>query len=218
MEKLRYVEYKFAVMRGYLVVERENRRDIWYLIGGQDRERERKYQNRRPQWSKNQNIENQALKSQIASPNLLKGSIVAENQTPSKKKKNAVTSRCSIEEIEVNAKSKRHLQITDGTGNRCKHHYLLLRRVKNSSLVFALERIHPSMQLVVVVLEVFWTPRITMHKWPDSITTPTPRGFRTSEIAKATCLVSLSWTWSRRENISARRASLERPRTRRSGM
>lgn len=74
------------------------------------------------------------------------------------------------------------------------------------------------MQLVVVVLLVFCTPRMTMQRWEDSITTPTPRGFRTSEMARATCLVRRSCTCSLRENISARRASFDRPRTRRSGM
>ena len=102
-------------------------------------------------------------------------------------------------------------------GLQCQEHYLC-RRVKNSSLVFALDRIHPSMQLVVVVLLVFCTPRITMQRWEDSMTTPTPRGFRTSEMAKATCLVRRSCTWSLLETISARRAIFERPRTRRSGI
>lgn len=97
-------------------------------------------------------------------------------------------------------------------------HYLRFNRVKNSSRVLALDRIHPSIQLVVVVLLTFCTPRITMQRWEDSITTPTPRGWRTSEIANATCLVRRSWTWSLRENISARRASFDNPRTRRSGM
>lgn len=77
---------------------------------------------------------------------------------------------------------------------------------------------HPNMQLVVVVLPTFWTPRMTMQRWEDSMTTPTPRGCNTSEIAKATCLVRRSWTCNRRENISAKRASLESPSTRRSGM
>ena len=46
------------------------------------------------------------------------------------------------------------------------------------------------------------------------MTTATPWGFKTSVIASATCFVSRSWTWSRRENISARRANFERPSTR----
>lgn len=95
---------------------------------------------------------------------------------------------------------------------------LVFRRVKNSSLVFALDLMHPNMQLVVVVLLVFCTPRMTMQRWDDSMTTPTPNGLSTSAIARATCFVRRSWTWSRRENISARRASFERPRTRRSGI
>lgn len=46
-----------------------------------------------------------------------------------------------------------------------------------------------------------------------SMTTATPRGLIASWTAIAICLVSLSWTWSRREKVSAMRASLERPRT-----
>jgi hypothetical protein len=48
------------------------------------------------------------------------------------------------------------------------------------------------MQLVVVVLPDFSTPRMTMHKWEDSITTATPWGFKTSAIASATCFVNRS--------------------------
>lgn len=96
--------------------------------------------------------------------------------------------------------------------------YLLLRRLKNSSLVLAVDLILPSMQLVVVLDPVFCTPRMTMHKWLDSMTTATPWGLRTSDNASATCLVRRSWTCSLRENISAIRASLERPRTRPLGM
>ena len=87
-------------------------------------------------------------------------------------------------------------------------------RFKNSSLVFALLRMHPNMQLVTVVAPGFCTPRITMHRWLDSITTATPCGLSTSVMARATCFVRRSWTCRRRENISARRAILERPRTR----
>jgi hypothetical protein len=43
-------------------------------------------------------------------------------------------------------------------------HYLRLRSVKNSSRVLALDRMHPSMQLVVVVLLTFCTPRMTMQR------------------------------------------------------
>jgi hypothetical protein len=64
--------------------------------------------------------------------------------------------------------------------------------VKNSSLVFALDCMHPSMQLVVVVLPTFCTPRITIQRWEDSMTTPTPRGLSTSEMDRATCLVRRS--------------------------
>lgn len=46
----------------------------------------------------------------------------------------------------------------------CLTYYRLLTRFKNSSLVFALDRIQPNMQLVMVDAEVFSTPLITMHK------------------------------------------------------
>lgn len=95
--------------------------------------------------------------------------------------------------------------------------YFLFKSDRNSSRVFALDRIHPSIQLVVVVAPVFCTPLMTMHKWLDSIMTATPCGFKTSLIARATCFVRRSWTCSRRENISARRASFERPKTLRFG-
>ena len=97
--------------------------------------------------------------------------------------------------------------------NLCILH-LLLTKVRNSSLVFALDRIHPNIQLVVAVAPDFCTPLITIQRWLDSITTPTPCGISTSAMASATCLVNLSWTCSLRENISASRASFERPRTR----
>ena len=66
--------------------------------------------------------------------------------------------------------------------------------LRNSSRVFALLRMQPSIQLVTVKELVFWTPRMTMHRWLDSMTTATPRGWRTSESARATCLVSRSCT------------------------
>lgn len=96
--------------------------------------------------------------------------------------------------------------------------YRLLIRFKNSSLVFAFDRMQPSMQLVVVVAVVFWTPLMTMQKWADSTTTATPWGWSISESARATCFVRRSCTWRRRANISAMRASFDRPMTRRLGM
>lgn len=86
-------------------------------------------------------------------------------------------------------------------------------KLRNSSRVLALDRIAPSMQLVVVRAVVFSTPLIAMHRWLDSMTTATPRGCNTSSIARATCLVNRSWTCNRRANISASRANLDRPRT-----
>lgn len=46
-----------------------------------------------------------------------------------------------------------------------------------------------------------------------SITTATPSGRIASSTAMAICFVNRSWTCSRRENVSAMRASLESPRT-----
>jgi hypothetical protein len=56
-------------------------------------------------------------------------------------------------------------------------------RLKNSFLVFSRFSMHPSTQLVIVVALVFSTPRITMHRWLDSMTTATPCGFNTSMTA-----------------------------------
>lgn len=98
-------------------------------------------------------------------------------------------------------------------------YYELLMRFKNSSRVLAVEDLmQPSMQLVMVFDVVFSTPRMTMQRWADSITTATPSGCKTSCKASATCFVSLSCTCSRRANISAMRPSFERPITRPFGM
>lgn len=96
--------------------------------------------------------------------------------------------------------------------------YPLCKSARNSSLSEAHDRMDPSMLLVIVVLPTFCMPRMAMQRWEDSMTTPTPRGFSISKMASATCLVRRSCTWSLRENISAKRASLERPRTQRSGI
>lgn len=85
------------------------------------------------------------------------------------------------------ARSKPEEALAQGTAD-----YRLLSRFKNSSLVLALDLIRPSMQLVVVEAPAFWTPRMTMQRWVDSITTATPCGLRTSDIASATCFVSRS--------------------------
>jgi hypothetical protein len=50
---------------------------------------------------------------------------------------------------------------------RVRGRYFLLIRFRNSSRVFAAERMAPSIQLVVVVAPVFCTPRMTMQKWLD---------------------------------------------------
>ena len=67
--------------------------------------------------------------------------------------------------------------------------------------------------LGTVLAVVFWTPRITMHRWLDSMTTATPCGLSTSMMALATSRVSRSCTCSRRANISAMRGSFEMPMT-----
>lgn len=89
-------------------------------------------------------------------------------------------------------------------------------RDKNSSRVFESSRNTPSIVLVIVLLFIFCTPRITMHMclWQPtgrqmrsgnkekngvvayvaSITTPTPAGLIASVIATAICFVSLSCT------------------------
>ena len=83
----------------------------------------------------------------------------------------------------------------------------------NSALVLSEFLNAPVMLDVIVVAPGFWTPRIVMHWCVASITTATPIGRIASSIAVAICLVRRSWTWSRREKVSAIRASLERPRT-----
>lgn len=53
------------------------------------------------------------------------------------------------------------------TQNLCISHtctYRLFNKLRNSSLVLALDRIQPNIQLVVVIAPVFWTPLITIHK------------------------------------------------------
>lgn len=90
--------------------------------------------------------------------------------------------------------------------------------LRNSSLVFAFSRKQPLIQLVVVLAPVFWTPRITIHRWLASTTTATPCGWRISNMASDTCFVSRSWSCSRRENISTMRAIFDSPMTRPSGI
>lgn len=95
----------------------------------------------------------------------------------------------------------------------CVHFILISDR--NSSLVFESSRNTPSIVLVIVLLFIFCTPRITMHMcllqtskretgisgvlvvtgdvaYVASITTPTPAGLIASVIATAICFVSLS--------------------------
>lgn len=86
-------------------------------------------------------------------------------------------------------------------------------RLRNSFLVFSFFSKQPRTQLVRVLLPVFSTPLMTMHRWLDSMTTATPWGFNTSIMAFATSFVSRSWIWRRRAYISAIRGSFEMPMT-----
>jgi hypothetical protein len=76
-----------------------------------------------------------------------------------------------VENLGTNPSLKRQVNKC-GTGNlpsrqvvgRKRSSYRLFSKLKNSSRVFALDLMAPSMQLVVVDEAVFCTPRITMHK------------------------------------------------------
>ena len=61
------------------------------------------------------------------------------------------------------------------------------------------------------MLSGFLTPRMVMHEWEASITTPTPRAFRDFTRRSARSSVSLSCTWGRRERHSTTLASLLSP-------
>lgn len=91
-------------------------------------------------------------------------------------------------------------------------------RLRNSLRVLDLRSKHPRTQEVMVDAVVFWTPRMDMHRCDASMTTATPWGLRISMMACATSLVRRSWTWRRREYISAMRGNLERPMTVSEGM
>ena len=56
-------------------------------------------------------------------------------------------------------------------------------KYRNSSRVLGSSRKPPRSALVIVFEFCFSTPRIIMHRWNASITTPTPAGFSTSSIA-----------------------------------
>ena len=68
---------------------------------------------------------------------------------------------------------------------------------RNSRRVLASSRNAPRRQLVTIFTPCLWTPRVVMHSWEASMTTPTPRGWSTSWTASATWRVSFSWIWSR---------------------
>lgn len=100
-----------------------------------------------------------------------------------------------------------------------RHHDLLMpTRLRNSLRVLDLRSKQPRTQLVIVELDVCWTPRMTMHRWLDSMTTATPWGLSISMMAWATSFVRRSWIWRRRAYISAMRGSLDRPMTVSEGM
>lgn len=67
--------------------------------------------------------------------------------------------------------------------DRLRFYPFIPTRCRNSSRVSLLVSKHPSMQLVKVVALVFSTPRITIHRWLDSMTTATPWGCTTFVIA-----------------------------------
>jgi hypothetical protein len=69
--------------------------------------------------------------------------------------------------------------------------YLRFKSVKNSSLA-ASDLILPSIQIVVVALPTFCTPRISIQRCEHSITTPTPYAPSKSEMAVAIWLVKRS--------------------------
>src|SRR5439155_7634047 len=65
---------------------------------------------------------------------------------------------------------------------------------RNSSRVFASSSSAPRSALVTVLEFCFSTPRIIMHRWYASITTPTPRGYNNYMNAYATLSESRSFT------------------------
>lgn len=89
------------------------------------------------------------------------------------------------------------MEMEGGTKRKRRHeevfvHLFKPMREKNSPRVLDLDSKHPSTQLVTVDVAVCSTPRITMHKWLDSMTTATPCGFNISMIALATSFVRRS--------------------------
>ena len=76
---------------------------------------------------------------------------------------------------------------------------------KNSCLVFASSLKTPRTEEVEVEDVVFCTPRIAMHMCFASITTATPRGRSTSQIACAICFPRRSCTWRLRTRGEERR-------------
>ena len=84
----------------------------------------------------------------------------------------------------------------------------------NSARVVAFDRKLPSTLDVTITEFCFSTPRIIMHRWRHSITTPTPSAPTLSRTARAISAVSLSWICKRAARQSTIRAILLTPSTR----
>src|SRR5690606_6922649 len=69
---------------------------------------------------------------------------------------------------------------------------------RNSERVRASSRKPPSIFEVTMLTPRLCTPRVVMHSWLASTTTPTPRGLSTSWMTAAICAVIFSCTWKRR--------------------
>src|SRR3546814_273644 len=74
---------------------------------------------------------------------------------------------------------------------------VLSRKRRNSARVRASSRKPPSIFDVTMLTPRLWMPRVVMHSWVASTTTPTPRGLSTPSIAVAICAVIFSCTWKR---------------------
>src|SRR5690606_17020221 len=87
-------------------------------------------------------------------------------------------------------------------GRRDSHRYLpgpTSMNCRNSARVRASSRKLPSMLEVIMLTPRLCTPRVVMHSWAPSITTPTPRGCSARSMQLAICEVIFSCTWKRLE-------------------
>src|SRR3546814_9975004 len=64
---------------------------------------------------------------------------------------------------------------------------VLSRKRRNSARVRASSRKPPSIFDVTMLTPRLWMPRVVMHSWVASTTTPTPRGLSTPSITVAIC-------------------------------